>query len=353
MNSNLKKIRDSVIEHTLKLDNDQLALLLLIQLSRHQNLFIHEPSDWEDSPTGWITKNQRLQDEVIAILSFIILFSFTNAYHDENLFREHRNEILKMHPEDFLNNSNYQSPFSEFIGKKITINLLSTHFTIPKESVRRYINSVLGSGLIIRDSKYGYIVNFDSYQAYIFTNSLNNIYKSVMRSLSDFIINLEDYFGINFELKPLNVINTKKFSQSKWNRVRLHLYHFWVRILTLEGSDKSLLPVDRIILSAAVYFKKRHGILKYRSIEELYENEHLLATNLSSISEAAKMPRETVRRCSQKLIKLKHLEKRGRNIYRINYPRLNGEIDILLRFKELTFTEMMNFYFNIYNDLSN
>ena len=109
MNPNLKKIRDAVVEHTLKLDDDRLALLLLIQLSRHQNLFIHEPSDWKDSPTDWITKDQRLQDEVIAILSFIILFSFTNAYHDENLFKEHRNEILAMHPEDFLNNSIYQS----------------------------------------------------------------------------------------------------------------------------------------------------------------------------------------------------------------------------------------------------
>ena len=29
----------------------------------------------------------------------------------------------------------------------------------------------------------------------------------------------------------------------------------------LEGSDQSLLPADRIILSAAVYFKNRHGIL--------------------------------------------------------------------------------------------
>ena len=353
MDSNLKKIRDSVIEHTLKLDNDQLALLLLIQLSRHQNLFIHEPSDWEDSPTGWITKNQRLQDEVIAILSFIILFSFTNAYHDENLLKEYRNDILEMHPEDFLNNSIYQSPFSKFIGKKITISLISSHFKIPKESMRRYINSLFESNLITRDSKYGYIVNFDAYKAYLFTNSLNNIYKSVMQSLNDFIVNLEDYFNINFYLKPLVTINTKKFSQSKWNRVRLHLYHFWVRILTLDGSDQSLLPSDRIILSSAVYFKNRHGILKYRSIEELYENEHLLPTNLSSMSEAAKMPRETVRRCSKKLIELKHLEKKGRNIYRTNYPKLNGEVDFFLRFKELTFTEMMNFYFNIYEDLTN
>ncbi len=51
MNPNLKKIREAVVEHTLKLDDDRLALLLLIQLSRHQNLFIHEPSDWNDSPT--------------------------------------------------------------------------------------------------------------------------------------------------------------------------------------------------------------------------------------------------------------------------------------------------------------
>ena len=154
MNPDLKKIRDSVVEHTLKLDDDRLALLLLIQLSRHQNLFIHEPSDWNDSPTDWITKDQRIQDEVIAILSFIILFSFTNAYRDENLFKEHRNEILAMHPEDFLNNSIYQSAFSEFIGKKITISSLSSHFNIPKESMRRYLHAVLESSLIIKDSKY-------------------------------------------------------------------------------------------------------------------------------------------------------------------------------------------------------
>ena len=118
-------------------------------------------------------------------MSFIILFSFTNAYHDENLFKEHRKEILAMHPEDFLNNSIYQSSFNQFIGKKININSLSTHFNIPKESMRRYLISVLESNLIIKDSKYGYLVNFDAYQAYIFTNSLSNIYKSVMRSLND------------------------------------------------------------------------------------------------------------------------------------------------------------------------
>ena len=69
MNPNLKKIRDSVIDHTLKLDDDRLALLLLIQLSRHQNLFIHEPSDWNDSPTDWITQDQRLQDDCLLYTS--------------------------------------------------------------------------------------------------------------------------------------------------------------------------------------------------------------------------------------------------------------------------------------------
>ena len=352
MNSELKKIRDSVIEHTLKLDNDRLALLLLIQLSRHQNLFIHEQSDWSNSPTDWITRCQRLQDEVIAILSFVILFSFTNAYYDENLFRKYRDAIKAMHPEDFLNNSIYQSPYSQFIGKKITISSLSAYFNIPKETMRRYINTILKSDLITKDSKYGYIVNFDTYQAYIFNNSINNIFKSVMHSLNDVVTNLEDYFDIKLDFKPLTTINTKKLNQFRWNRVRLHLYHFWVRILTLEGSDQSLIPADRIILSAAVYFKNRNGILKYGSIEELYKHKHLLPTNLSSISAAAKMPRETVRRCSKKLIGLKHLKKKGRNIYRINYPKLNGEIDIFLKYKEITFSEMINFYFNIYDDLS-
>ena len=112
------------------------------------------------------------------------------------------------------------------------------------------------------------------------------------------------------------------------------------------------MPRNFKIHSCITKLQSRQGILKYKSIEDLYESGHLLPTNLSSISEAAKMPRETVRRSSKKLIELKHLEKKGRNIYRVNYPKLNGEVDIFLKFKELTFTEMMNFYFNIYEDLT-
>jgi len=64
------------------------------------------------------------------------------------------------------------------------------------------------------------------------------------------------------------------------------------------------------------------------------------------------MPRETVRRSVMKLIKLKHLEKKGRDIYRYNYPKKDGEIDNFLKVKQVSVRDMMNFYFNIYNDLS-
>ena len=90
MNSILNDKRKAVIKHILKLDDDRLAILLLIHISRYQNLFLHEISDWKNSPTSWITKDQRVQDEVIGLLSFIILFSLTNAHHDRNLYKSNR-----------------------------------------------------------------------------------------------------------------------------------------------------------------------------------------------------------------------------------------------------------------------
>ena len=74
-----------------------------------------------------------------------------------------------------------------------------------------------------------------------------------------------------------------------------------------------------------------HSETMFKNISELYENNHLLPTNIASISEAAQMPRETVRRSGMKLIKLKHLEKKGRDIYRYNYPKKGGEIDNFLK----------------------
>ena len=353
MNSILNEKRKAVIKHILKLDDDRLAILLLIHISRYQNLFLHEISDWKNSPTSWITKDQRVQDEVIGLLSFIILFSLTNAHHDRNLYKSNRKDIKEMQLEDFLDNSIYNSPYKNFLNKKITISSISLFFKIPKESVRRYLNSIIEAGLVIKDTKYGYLVSFDAYQSYIFTESVSNIIVSLMKSLIDIIKNLEDYFKVDFNFDSTLTVDVKNLNQVKWNRVRLHLYHFWVRILTFDGNDKSLIPADRIILSAAVYFQNTEGILRYNSIEKLYESGHLLPTNISSISEASKMPRETVRRCSKKLIELNHLRKKGRNIYRVGYPKETGEIKNLIKYKKITFNEMMNFYFNIYDDILN
>ena len=152
-----------------------------------------------------------------------------------------------------------------------------------------------------------------------------------MRTLYDLYQILKTNIRSKFNIKPLTNFNLKKANLKTWCRVRLHLYHFWVRVLTLDGNDKNLSPNDRAVLSASVYFKNRQGILQFKNISELYENNRLLPTNIASISEAAQMPRETVRRSVIKLIKLKHLEKKGRDIYRYNYPKKDGEIDNFLK----------------------
>ena len=352
MNSNLEAKKDEVIDLINNLEDGNFALLLLIHISRYQNLFLHTEPDWANSPTNWITKDRRLQDESIGVLSFIILYSLTNAYVNADLFPEYRKQIKAMHLEDFLDNNFFVGPYKKFIGKKISLKVLEAFFSIPRENIRRYINSLIEAGFVNKDKKYGYLVNMEAYVQYIFTDSLSKIMKSLMRTFDDIIYNLEDKYQVKLNLKPISSINLEKTKPEVWNRIRLPMYHFWVRVLTLEGNDHQLSPNDRVVLSASIYFRKRKGILNFTNISELYENDYLLPINISSIAEASRMPRETVRRCTNKLIKIGHLEKRGRQLFRVNYAHKDGEIATFIKNKAVTTRDMMNFYFSIYDDLT-
>ncbi len=352
MDSNLEAKKEKVIDLINKLDDGSFSLMLLIHISRYQNLFLHTDSDWENSPTNWLTKDKRLQDESIGVLSFIILYSLTNAHVNADLFPEYRKQIKAMRLEDFLDNNFFVGPYKKFIGKKISLKVLEAFFSIPRENIRRYINSLIEAGLVNKDKKYGYLLNMEAYVQYIFTDSLSKIMKSLMRTFDDIIVNLEDKYKLKLNLKSIGTISLKKVKPEIWNRIRLPMYHFWIRVLTLEGNDLSLTPNDRVVLSASIYFRKRTGILNFKTISDLYENDYLLPTNISSISEASRMPRETVRRCSNKLIKIGHLEKKGRQLFRINYAHKDGEVATFIKNKAITTRDMMNFYFSIYNDLS-
>ena len=352
MDPNLEAKKDKVIDLINNLEDGNLALLLLIHISRYQNLFLHTEPDWENNPTNWLTKDRRLQDESIGVLSFIILYSLTNAFMDESLFPEYRKQIKAMHLEDFLNNKFFMTPFPNFIGKKISLKVLEAFFSIPRENIRRYINSLIEAGFISKDKKYGYLVDMDAFLSYQYTDSLSKIMKSLMKTFDDILVNLEEKYQLKLNLKPISSINLEKAKPEIWNRIRLPMYHFWVRVLTLEGNDHLLSPNDRVVLSASIYFRKRTGILNFNNISELYENDYLLPTNISSIAEASRMPRETVRRCSNKLIKIGHFEKKGRQLFRINYAHKGGEIANIIKNKAVTTRDMMNFYFRIYNDLN-
>ncbi len=352
MDSSLEAKKEKVIDLINKLDDGSFSLMLLIHISRYQNLFLHTDSDWENSPTNWITKDKRLQDESIGVLSFIILYSLTNAHVNADLFPEYRMQIKAMHLEDFLDNNFFTGPYNQFIEKKISLKVLEAFFSIPRENIRRYINSLIEAGFVNKDKKYGYLVNMEAYVQYIFTDSLSKIMKSLMRTFDDIIANLEDKYKLKLNLKSIGTINLGKVKPEIWNRIRLPMYHFWVRVLTLEGNDLNLTPNDRVVLSASIYFRKRSGLLNFKTISDLYENDYLLPTNISSISEASRMPRETVRRCSNKLIKTGHLEKKGRQLFRINYAYKDGEVATFIKNKAITTRDMMNFYFSIYNDLA-
>ena len=351
MDPNLEAKKDKVIDLINNLEDGNFALLLLIHISRYQNLFLHTEPDWENNPTNWLNKDRRVQDELIGGLSFIILFSLTNAHVDENLYPEYRKQIKAMKLEDFIDNNFFLTPFTNFIAKKISLKVLEAFFSIPRENIRRYLNSLIEAGFGNKDKKYGYLLNMDAFLSYQYTDSLSKIMKSLMKTLDDIIVNLEEKYQLKLNLKPISSINLEKVKPEIWNRIRLPMYHFWVRVLTLEGNDHLLNPNDRVVLSASIYFRKRKGLLNFTNISELYENDYLLPTNISSIAEASRMPRETVRRCSNKLIKMGHFEKKGRQLFRTNYAHKDGEIASFIKNKAVTTRDMMNFYFRIYEDL--
>ena len=127
MDPNLAAKKDKVIDLINNLEDGNFALLLLIHISRYQNLFLHTEPDWENSPNNWITKDRRLQDESIGILSFIILYSLTNAHVDENLFPEYRKQIKAMKLEDFLDN-NFLLPHLLILLEKKYLSKFLRHF---------------------------------------------------------------------------------------------------------------------------------------------------------------------------------------------------------------------------------
>ena len=112
MDQGLLKTRNIFIDRILGLEDSSIAILLLIHTSRHQNLFLQTQKNSDDSPTNWLTKNKRIQDEIIGILSFIILYSLTNAHVDNTIFPEDRDLINKLELENFLNQREYFSPFA-------------------------------------------------------------------------------------------------------------------------------------------------------------------------------------------------------------------------------------------------
>ena len=200
MNPNLEAKKDKVIDLINNLEDGNFALLLLIHISRYQNLFLHTEPDWENSPNNWIIKDRRLQDESIGVLSFIILYSLTNAHVDESLFPEHRKQIKAMRLEDFLDNNFFVGPYKKFIGKKISLKVLEAFFSIPRENIRRYINSLIEAGFISKDKKYGYLVDMDAFLSYQYTDSLSKIMKSLMKTFDDILVNLEEKYQLKLNL---------------------------------------------------------------------------------------------------------------------------------------------------------
>ena len=112
--------------------------------------------------------------------------------------------------EDFLDDKFFITPFNNFLGKKISLKVLEEFFSIPRENIRRYINQLMEAGFVKRDKKYGYLVNMEAYVQYIFTDSLSKIMKSLMRTFSDILLNLEEKFKCKLNIKPISTINLKK-----------------------------------------------------------------------------------------------------------------------------------------------
>jgi len=228
-----------------------------------------------------------------------IVLCFIRNMHLEIIRQREKNLNFNISLENFWVNM-HDSPKPL---EKITI--IAQLTAIPKETVRRKINNLLDSGLLMnkKNSK-GYSLNISINDKDIYFNIINEEIKLV----SKFIVKLANHLKLNLNMKLIEQEIKSQFS--------FYWYHFlscqleWLKIWQMKLKDNDLLLISlQTIIPTLQYAERNRKNINidniFKSIGKTADNYNVSETAVSAtaVSEVTGIPRATCIRKLEKLVR--------------------------------------------------
>jgi hypothetical protein len=296
-----------------QLPRNEAHKLLLLHLSGFSDFFLNIASYGDEVER---TLGARVNAKTLAPLSFTILNTIIYAYHNED--GPYHNDIIKLNLpiEEFKHHPLHKFDFSYKSQKfsKNTIECISHNTGYPKETVRRNLKPWLKIGAILKDKQIGYYAPFEIiFETDLFKKTHYWIAERMGKNWSDHLQSMIE-LGYLSESYSIDIHQLK--NKDKYNYFRTWLMLHWYWSLCFKYINDSPLNYNECcVLSSALFFNKEFNNKMSSEKIDFYSEGVIRPVNLNSIAESSLIPRESVRRIVNSLIRKNLLKKDKNKIY--------------------------------------
>ena len=295
------------------LSRDKAHKLLLLHLSGFSDFFLNIASYGDEVER---TLGARVNARTLAPLSFTILNTIIYSYHEEG--GPYHKDIVKLNLpiNDFKNHPLHKFEFSYESQRfsKNTIECISYNTGYPKETVRRNLKPWIKIGAILKDKKIGYYAPFRIiFETDLFKKSHYWIAEKMGRNWSE---HLQSMIELGYLKKSYSINMHQLKNRDKYNYFRVWVMLHWYWSLCFKYINESPLNYNECcVLSSALFFNKEFKNRMASEKIDFYSEGIIRPVNLNSIADSSLIPRESVRRIVNSLIRKNVLKKDRNKIY--------------------------------------
>ena len=296
-----------------KLPRDEVHKLLLLHLSGFSDFFLNIASYGDEVEK---TLGARVNAKTLAPLSFTILNTIIYSYHNED--GPYHKDIGKLNLpiNDFKNHPLHKFEFSYDSKRfsKNTIECISYNTGYPKETVRRQLKPWLKIGAILKNNKIGYYAPFRIiFETDLFKKTHYWIAERMGKNWSD---HLQSIIELGYLSKSYSIDINQLKNRDKYSYFQTWLMLHWYWSLCFKYINNSPLNYNECcVLSSALFFNKDFNNRMSSETTDFYSAGIIRPVNLNSIAESSLIPRESVRRIVNSLIRKNILRKEKNKIY--------------------------------------
>ena len=253
----------------------------------------------------------------------------------------------------FFKNRNIQLNFDEFYSDtnrentSISIKKISLNLNIPKESARRKVEELSKIGLIKRDGK-NIILQKNGYK----TTQAHNTIKNISSLIYHFntLLNSDRKIEKFISQDKITKLIKEKFT-SYWHELYIFLFSFCKRWRTYFGELELFLVGHTIVLNSIYKTSKQlKGMKSYteKCMKDI-QNQKSNGINVMSVSEITGIPRATVIRKVNYLLKNNYIGKDKSNL--LIFKSSDDNFRSLRKLQDDTLDDLSNLMTNTINEV--